>query len=102
MSDFLKQVKDFQKDLLEKQEKLASMRFEASSGGGMVTVTANGRGELIKVAIDPEIVNRDDVRLLQDLILSAVNEAMKKSQESQKDEIAGMMGNIGLKIPGLS
>lgn len=102
MTDFLKQVRDFQKDLLEKQEKLAVMRFEASSGGGMVTVTANGKGEVVKMAIDPEIVNREDVKLLQDLVLSAVNEVLKKTQESQQNEIAGMMGGMGLKIPGLS
>jgi len=78
------------------------MKFEAASGGGMVTVTANGKGELVKIVIDPEIVNRDDAKFLQDLILSAVNEVLKKSQESQQSEIAGMMGNIGFKIPGAS
>jgi DNA-binding YbaB/EbfC family protein len=81
------------------QEEMGNKTVEASSGGGMVTVTANGRQEVLSVKIEPEVVNPDDVEMLQDLIQAAVNDALRKAQELVAQEMSKVTG--GLKIPGL-
>lgn len=101
MNQIMKQAQDLQKKLEKQQEALASREFEASSGGGMVTVRVNGKGEILAVTIDPEVVNKEDIGMLQDLVVAAVNEAAKRVAEAQQDEMSGMMGGLGLKIPGL-
>jgi hypothetical protein len=78
---------------------MGNKTVEASSGGGMVTVTANGRQEVLSVKIEPEVVNPDDVEMLQDLIQAAVNDALRKAQELVAQEMSKVTG--GLKIPGL-
>jgi DNA-binding YbaB/EbfC family protein len=81
------------------QKRMAELKIEASAGGGMVTVTVNGAKQLQTLRIDPEVVSKDDVEMLQDLIVAAVNDANRKVDEEMAQQMGGMMG--GLKIPGL-
>jgi DNA-binding YbaB/EbfC family protein len=81
------------------QKQMAEMRIEATSGGGMVTVVINGAKQLQSLTIDPEAVSKDDVEMLQDLILAAINDAQRKADEALQKQMSGMMG--GMKIPGL-
>ena len=81
------------------QKQMAEMRVEATAGGGMVTVVVNGAKQVLSLKIDPEVVSKEDVEMLQDLILAAVNDAHRKADEAMQKEMGGMMG--GLKIPGL-
>src|SRR5215467_10589134 len=92
----MKQAQQFQERL---QKQMAEMRVEASAGGGMVTVVVNGNKQLQSITIDPEVVSKDDVEMLQDLILAAINDAHRKADEAMAEKMGGMMG--GLKIPGL-
>ena len=82
------------------QKQMAEMRVEATAGGGMVTVTVNGNKQVLGITLDPEVVSKDDVEMLQDLILAAINDAHRKVDEALASQMQGMMG--GLKIPGLS
>jgi DNA-binding YbaB/EbfC family protein len=82
------------------QKQMAEMRIEATAGGGMVTVTVNGSKQLLAVTLDPEVVSKDDLEMLQDLIVAAVNDANRKVDEALAGQMQGMMG--GLRIPGLS
>ncbi|MCL5958763.1 MAG: YbaB/EbfC family nucleoid-associated protein [Chloroflexi bacterium] len=92
-------IKQMQAKLLKIQEELAKETVEVSSGGGAVTVTITGHQKVESVKIDPEVVDPDDVEMLQDLILSAMNEAIAKSQEMASKRLSAVTG--GLKIPGL-
>jgi DNA-binding YbaB/EbfC family protein len=92
----MKQAQQMQ-DKLQKQ--MAEMRIEATSGGGMVTVVMNGAKQVQSIKIDPEAVSKDDVEMLQDLILAAINDAHRKADEAMSQQMQGMMG--GMKIPGL-
>jgi nucleoid-associated protein EbfC len=96
LQNMMKQAQQMQ-DKLQKQ--LAEMRIEATSGGGMVTVVMNGSKQIQSLKIDPEAVSKDDVEMLQDLILAAINDAQRKADEAMSKQMQGMMG--GLKIPGL-
>jgi DNA-binding YbaB/EbfC family protein len=78
---------------------MAAKTVEGSSGGGMVNIVMNGKQEILSVRIDPEVVNREDIEMLQDLIVAAVNEAIRKSQEMMQEEMKKITG--GLNIPGL-
>jgi nucleoid-associated protein EbfC len=82
------------------QKQMVEMRVEATAGGGMVTVVINGNKQLMQLKIDPEVVSKDDVEMLQDLILAAVNDAHRKVDEALASQMQGLMG--GLRIPGLS
>ncbi len=82
------------------QRELAETEIEATAGGGMVTVVMNGVKQLRAVTIDPEVVSKDDVEMLQDLIVAAINDAQRKVDEEVAGKMGGMMG--GLKIPGLA
>jgi DNA-binding YbaB/EbfC family protein len=99
LGNIMNQAKMMQNRLAQIQEEMGSKTVEASSGGGMVTVTANGRQEVLSVKIEPEVVNPEDVEMLQDLIQAAVNDALRKAQELVSQEMAKVTG--GLKIPGL-
>ncbi|MFH0786195.1 MAG: YbaB/EbfC family nucleoid-associated protein [Pseudomonadota bacterium] len=99
MGNILNQAKMMQNKLAQIQEEMAAKTVEASSGGGMVTITANGRQEILSIKIEPEVINPEDVEMLQDLILAAVNDALHKAQEMVSQEMAKVTG--GLKIPGL-
>lgn len=85
-------------DRLQKQ--MGEMTIEATAGGGMVTVAVTGHKNLKSIKIDPEVVSKDDVEMLQDLIVAAINDAHRKVDETLATEMQGLMG--GLKIPGLS
>jgi DNA-binding YbaB/EbfC family protein len=99
MGNMMKQAQKLQAQMLKMQEELAERTVEATAGGGMVKVVANGRQQIVSVQIEKEVVDPADVDLLQDLVLAAVNEALAKSQEM----VAGEMGKLtgGLRIPGL-
>lgn len=99
LGDIMKQAQALQERMAKLQEEAAKKTVEASSGGGMVTVKVSGRQQLLSVAIDPEIIKSGDVEMLQDLIMAAVNEGLRKSQELMAEEMKGMTG--GLNIPGL-
>ncbi len=92
----MKQAQEMQERL---KKQMAEMRVEATAGGGMVTVAVNGTKQLESIQIDPEVVSREDVEMLQDLILAAVNDAGRKVDEQLGQSMSGLMG--GLKIPGL-
>jgi DNA-binding YbaB/EbfC family protein len=81
------------------QKQMEEMRIEATAGGGMVTVVINGSKQVQSLKIDPEAVSKDDVEMLQDLILAALNDANRKADEAMSKQMQGMMG--GMKIPGL-
>ena len=82
------------------QKQMVDMRVEATAGGGMVTVTVNGNKHLLQLKIDPEVVSKDDVEMLQDMIVAALNDAHRRVDERLSQSMSGLMG--GLKIPGLS
>jgi DNA-binding YbaB/EbfC family protein len=82
------------------QEEINALVVEATSGGGMVRVEMDGQKQLRSLRIDPEVVNKDDVEMLQDLVVAAINEANRKVDEAVKEKIGGLTG--GLKIPGLT
>ena len=95
----MKQAQELQKQLLKQQEELSKKTFEAGSGGGMVSATVNGKNELIALKIEKEVVNPEDVTMLQDLVIAAVNEAQARAREEMEKEMSGLMG--GMKMPGM-
>ncbi|HFC97024.1 MAG TPA: YbaB/EbfC family nucleoid-associated protein [Thermosulfurimonas dismutans] len=99
MQQLMKQVQKIQKKMAELQETLAERTVSASAGGGMVTAVVNGRQEVVSIKIDPEVFEAGDREMLEDLIVAAVNEALRRSQEMVQEEMAKITG--GLKIPGL-
>ena len=99
MNKFVRQAQELQAKLAKAQQELGNLTLEASSGGGVVTVTIDGQQNIQSVKISPEVVNPDDVELLEDLVLTAVKEAIAKSQEAANQSLGGLTG--GLKIPGL-
>jgi DNA-binding YbaB/EbfC family protein len=99
MGNMMKQAQKLQSKMLKLQEELAEKTVEASSGGGMVKVVANGRHQLLSIQIEKEVVDPDDLEMLQDLILAAVNDALLKSQEMVTVEMSKLTG--GMNIPGL-
>jgi len=101
MGNLLKQAQQFQTKMAKLQEELAGRTVEASSGGGMVTVVANGRQEILPITIDPEVVDRDDIEMLQDLILAAVNDALGRAKSMVNDEMGKLTQGLNLpNIPG--
>ena len=96
----MKQAQQLQSRMLKLQEEMADKTVEASSGGGMVKVVANGRQQILSVQIEKEVVDPDDVEMLQDLVLAAINDALIKSQEMATQEMSKLTG--GLNIPGLT
>ena len=96
IQQMMKQAQQMQERM---QKQMAEMRIEATSGGGMVTVVMDGSKQVHAITIDPEAVSKDDVEMLQDLILAALNDAHRKADEAMSQQMQGMMG--GMKIPGL-
>jgi DNA-binding YbaB/EbfC family protein len=96
----MQQAQKLQAKLAKAQEELANLTVEGSSGGGAVTVVMNGQQKIQSVKISPEVVNPEDMEMLEDLVLTAVSEALTKSQEAAAKELGGLTG--GLKIPGLT
>lgn len=99
MGDMMKQVAKMQQKMEEIQAQLAEERVEGSAGGGMVKAIANGNQEIIEIKIEKEVVNPDDVEMLEELVVSAVNQAREKAAELQAQSMGALTG--GLNIPGL-
>ena len=92
----MKQAQQMQERM---QKQMAELKVEATAGGGMVTVTMNGAKQVLALKIDPEAVSKEDVEMLQDLILAAINDAQRKADEAMQKQMSGMLG--GMKIPGM-
>lgn len=107
MGDILKQAQKIQEKMQKVQDELSNLRVEASAGGGMVTVVANGKQEILEIHIDKQVVDPEDIEMLEDLVVAAVNKALEKAQEMANQEMGkvagGLLGNLpgGFKIPGL-
>ena len=99
LGKMMKQAQQLQSKMLKLQEELAEKTVETSSGGGMVKVVASGKQQLVAIQIEQEVVDPDDVEMLQDLILAAVNDALTKAQEMVSGEMSKLTG--GMNIPGL-
>ncbi len=99
MSEIMRQAQDFQQRLSQVKNELAGREVSASVGGGMVSVTVNGNNELRSIQIDKEVINPDNQGMLQDLIVSAVNEGIKKAQDMAQTEMRKLTG--GIDIPGM-
>jgi nucleoid-associated protein EbfC len=103
MNKMLKQAQQMQAELAKAQEEAANEVVEASAGGGMVTVKANGAGEILEIAIDPKAIDPDDPELLSDMVLAAVNEALRSSRSLMESKMSGLIpGGLGdLGLPGM-
>ncbi len=99
MNKMMKQVQKMQGQMTKIQDELAKKTIDASAGGGVVTVTVNGQQEIVDINIDPDAVDPDDIEMLEDLILAATNEAMRKIQDMTTKEMSKLTG--GMNIPGL-
>ncbi len=97
--NMMKEAQKLQQQMAAMQEEVGKREVEATAGGGMVTVRANGKQELLSIKLDPEVINKDDAQMLEDLVLAACNEALRKSRELVQQELGKLTG--GLKIPGL-
>jgi len=95
----MKEAQRLQQQMMALQEEIGKKKVDATAGGGMVTVEANGKQELLAIKIDPEVINKDDAQMLEDLVLAACNEALRKSRELVQQELGKLTG--GMKIPGL-
>ena len=99
MQQLARQAQKLQQQMTEKQEELEARTYEAASGGGMVTAVVSGKKQLVSLTIKPEAVDPDDVDMLQDMILAAVNEAIRQADEATEKELGKLTG--GLSMPGL-
>ena len=99
MGNIMKEAQKLQAQLAAVQEEVGKKKVEATAGGGMVTVEANGKQEIVAIKIDREVINPEDAEMLQDLVLAACNEALRKSKEMVQQELGKLTG--GFKIPGL-
>jgi nucleoid-associated protein EbfC len=96
IQNMMKQAQRMQEQM---QRQMADLRIEATSGGGMVKVVVNGLKQIQSLTIDPEVVSKDDVEMLQDLVLAAINDATRKADEAMSQQLGGMMGGLGM--PGM-
>ncbi|MGH7334361.1 MAG: YbaB/EbfC family nucleoid-associated protein [Candidatus Rokuibacteriota bacterium] len=97
--NLMKEAQKLQQQMEKMQAEVAQRKVEATAGGGMVTVEANGKQEIVSIKIDPEVISKDDAQMLEDLVLAACNEALRKSRDMMQQELGKLTG--GLKIPGL-
>jgi hypothetical protein len=100
MGNLMKQAQKVQQQMMKMQEELAAKEVSAQAGGGMVEATVNGRGELQRLRLEPEVVDPDDVDMLADLVVAAVGEAQRRAQEMMQEEMGKLTGGMGLP-PGL-
>ena len=91
----MKQAQKMQRDLMQMQEDLEQQTYTASAGGGAVSATVSGKRELTELTIDPEAVDPDDVEMLQDMVIAAVNEAMRKAEEASAQSMSRLTGGLG-------
>ena len=102
LNKMMKQVQEMQAQMARAQEELANETVEASAGGGMVRVKANGAGEVMEIKIAAEAIDPDDPEMLEDLVLAAVNEALRNAQDLMQSKLGGAMGGLGgLGLPGM-
>ncbi len=101
LGGLLQQAQQLQEKLASTQQELAGRTVETSAGGGMVTVTVNGRLEVTRVRIEPSLLKDPDVDMLQDLIVAAVNEGIRAAQKMMGEEMAKLTGGLGFKLPGM-
>ena len=102
MNKMLQQVQQMQADMQKAQEELANERVEASAGGGMVTVTASGSGQIVDIKISPEAIDPDDPETLQDLVVAGVNQALENAHELAQSKLGDVSGGLkGLGLPGM-
>lgn len=99
MGNLLKKAQQLQEKMAKLQEELSEKTVETSAGGGMVTVIATGKQEIASIKIDPEVVNQEDIEMLEDLVLAAVNDALLQAKQMASDEMTKLTG--GVNIPGL-
>lgn len=99
LSEIMRRAKEVQQKIANLQEEMANVTVEASAGGGMVKVTANGKGEVLAISIEKEVIDPNEQEMLQDLIVAAVNEAVRKAHSALAEEMAKITG--GISIPGL-
>jgi DNA-binding YbaB/EbfC family protein len=99
LGNMMKEAQKLQAEMLKMQEEAKKKTVEATAGGGMVTVVASGGGEIVSIKIEKDVVNPDDVEMLQDLVMAAVNEALRRAQEMVNQEMSKLTG--GLQLPGL-
>lgn len=97
----LKRAQEFQHLMSRKQEELAGKNVTSTVGGGMVTAVVNGKFEIVSLQIERAAINPDEAEMLQDLVMAAVNDAMRKAKEMTQAELAGLTGGMGLNLPGL-
>ena len=100
MNKLMQQAQQMQEQMAQAQEQLAHETVEASAGGGLVTVKATGAGEITEIKIDPKAIDPDDPEMLEDVVLAAVNEALRAAQDLAQSKLGGSLGSLG--IPGLS
>lgn len=98
-ADIMRQAQKLQQEMLRVQQEAEAKTVEASAGGGMVTAVANGAGQIVSIKIDPEVVNPDDVQMLEDLVVAACNEALKRAKEMVQEEMSKITG--GLQLPAM-
>ena len=94
--NMIKQAQKMQQDMLKMQEEMEAKEYEATSGGGMVTARVNGKHELVSLTVNPETVDPDDVEMLQDMVVAAVNEAMRKAEAEASQSMAKLTGGLNL------
>ena len=99
LGDIMREAQKLQAEMAKMQEEAKKKTVEATAGGGMVTVVASGGGEVISIKIEKDVVNPEDVEMLQDLVMAAVNKALRRAQEMVNEEMSKLTG--GLQIPGL-
>ncbi len=99
IGDLMKEVQRMQSEMARIQEEVKNKTVEASAGGGMVTAVANGAGEILSIKIEKEVVNPNDIEMLQDLVVAAINEALKRSREMMEEEMSKLTG--GIKLPDI-
>ena len=95
LAALMKQAQKFQTEMNQIQQEMGERRVETTAGGGMVTVTVNGRGEMLSIRIDPEVVKVGDVKMLEDLVMAAVNEARRRSEDMMRDAMNRLGGPFG-------
>jgi DNA-binding YbaB/EbfC family protein len=101
IGELVRQAQKLQSQMAKVQEEMAAKTVEGSAGGGMVTVIANGKQEVMSIKIDPEVVDPNDIEMLQDLVVAAANDALKKAQEMVTSEMSKLTGGLNLNLPGL-
>ncbi len=101
LDNILKRAQELQQLMSKKQNELAGKTVTSTVGGGMVTAVVNGKFEIVSLQIEKVAINPDEAEMLQDLVVAAVNDAMRKAKEMAQSELAGLTGGLGLNLPGM-